>query len=206
MIKTSHTASPSLGVRPFAVVLKSDRLAIDLLPDALPFQTIEVDGWESTFRKLSSFRPGCVIVDFDADRGRTIDCIREFADQGIRFSVVGITSDRSRRTTCQAMRHGFVDLVPRPLNERFLIESVEEAFHADSEGEDSLCELRSCFGKLTPTERKVLPHLLRGVPSKRLGSQFHVTYQTIDRHKKHVIEKMQVDNMTELAMKLYRRF
>ncbi|MCA9140083.1 MAG: hypothetical protein KDB00_25095, partial [Planctomycetales bacterium] len=170
------------------------------------FQTMEVESWEEVFKKLSSFRPGCLLVDFDSNRDETIAMVRKFADQGIRFSIVGITADRSRRTLHQALRNGFVDLVPHPIDSRLLIDAVEDAFKADSSGTDSLCEIRSCFGKLTPKEREVLPQLLLGVPSRRLASEHRVTYQTIDRHRKRVIEKMNVDNMTELAMKLYRQY
>lgn len=206
MIKASHNGNSTLGIRPFMVVLQSDRLSIQTLPDALPFQTMEVENWEAVVKKLSSFRPGCLLVDFDNNRDKTLEMIRKFADQGIRFSIVGITADRSRRTLHQALRHGFTDLIPHPIDSRALVEAVEEAFQADATGKDSLCEIRSCFGKLTPKEREVLPFLLLGVPSRRLAGEMRVTYQTIDRHRKRVIEKMNVDNMTELAMKLYRQY
>ncbi len=206
MIKSTYDGNPSPGLRPVAVVLTSDQLSIPMLPDALPFQMLEVSCWESVFRKLSAFRPGCVFVDFDHQRDETVTAVRRFADQGVRFSIVGVTADRSRKTLQRAMRNGFVDLVPRPLEHRAVMDAVEDAFRVDSDGIDSRCELRSCFGCLTPKEREVLPHLLLGVPSRRLAGQFAVTYQTIDRHRKHVIEKMKVDNMTELAMKLYRQF
>lgn len=207
MIKASSTrANTACAIRPFVVVLRSERLGIESLPDALPFQTMEVDSWEAADKKLSSFRPGCLLVDLDQRQEETWDAIRRFADRGIRFSIVGITADRSRRTLHQALKHGFVDLITRPIDERHLVDAVHEAFQADSEGEYSLCELRSCFGKLTPKEREILPHLLLGVPSRRLAGQFLVSYQTIDRHRKRVIEKMKVDNMTELAMKLYRQY
>ena len=146
MIKESQRAIAQPAIRPFGVILRSGRLALETLPDALPFQTLEVDTWEAVFRKLSSFRPGCLILDFDSQRDRTLDAIRRFADQGIRFSAVGITSDRSRRTLQQAMRFGFVDLVNTPIESRPFVEAVHEAFNADSEGDYSLCELRSCFG------------------------------------------------------------
>ncbi len=207
MIKASTASSnPACTIRPFMVVLRSDRLGIESLPDELPFQTMEVDSWEAVDKKLSSFRPGCLLLDLDQDPQATLDVIRRFADQGIRFSMVGITADRSRRTLHSALKHGFVDLVPRPVDQRHLVDAVHEAFEADSRGQDSLCELRSCFGKLTPKEREILPYFLLGVPSRRLAGQFLVSYQTIDRHRKRVIEKMKVDNMTELAMKLYRRY
>ena len=127
--------------------------------------------------------------------------IKEFG-----FSMVGVTADRSRRTLHTALRHGFINLIPHPVDQRDLIESVEEAFEYDSQGEDSLCEMRSCFGKLTPKEREVLPDLLQGLPSRKLARKYLVTYQTIDRHRKRVVEKMKVDNMTELALKLYRQY
>ncbi|QDV83247.1 response regulator transcription factor [Planctomycetes bacterium TBK1r] len=206
MIKASHDGNPSPGIRPFTVVLQSERLSIATLPDALPFQTLEVDNWESVFKKLSSFRPGCLLVDFDSVRDETLKRVRKFADQGIRFSIVGLTADRSRRTLHLALKHGFVDLVPHPIENRLLIEAVQEAFQADAAGPDSLCNLRSGFGRLTPKEREVLPQLLLGIPSRRLAGKLNVSYQTIDRHRKRVIEKMNVDNMTELAMKLYRQY
>ncbi|MEO1524165.1 MAG: LuxR C-terminal-related transcriptional regulator [Planctomycetota bacterium] len=206
MIKESQGAIAHPAIRPFAVILRSGRLSLETVPNALPFQTLEVDTWDAVFRKLSSFRPGCLILDFDVDRDHTVAAIRRFADQGIRFSAVGITSDRSRRTLQQAMRFGFVDLVNTPIESRPFVEAVQEAFEADADGDYSLCEMRSCFGRLTPKEREMLPHLLQGVASRRLASRFQVSYQTIDRHRKHVVEKMNVDNMTELAMKLYRQY
>ncbi|MCC9601409.1 LuxR C-terminal-related transcriptional regulator [Stieleria sp. JC731] len=206
MIKASQETGTSLGIRPFAVVLQNDRFNIASLPDALPFECKEVDSWEQVFRKLSSFRPGCLLVDFDHDRQNVLNQIHHFADHGIRFSLVGVTADQSRKTFQLAIRNGFTDLVSRPLDRRTLIDSVDEAFRTDSEGANSLCEIRSCFGKLTPKEREVLPELLLGIPSRKLASIHAVTYQTIDRHRKHVIEKMKVENMTELAMKLYRQY
>ncbi|OYP33135.1 LuxR C-terminal-related transcriptional regulator [Rhodopirellula sp. MGV] len=206
MIKASQEMGASLGIRPFAVVLQNDRFNIASLPDALPFECREVSSWEQVFRKLSSFRPGCLLVDFDHERETLLNQVRHFADHGIRFSMVGISADQSRKTFQLAVRSGFTDLVNRPLDRRSLIDSVEEAFRTDSDGKDSLCEIRSCFGKLTPKEREVLPELLLGIPSRKLASLHAVTYQTIDRHRKHVIEKMKVENMTELAMKLYRKY
>lgn len=206
MIQASPVAESVYAIHPFMVVLRSSRLSVQSLPDALSFQTAEVSDWGGVFHKLSTFRPGCVLVDFDEGREHVLSAVREFADQGIRFSIIGVTVDRSRRTLHQAMRHGILDLVSRPLDARALGDAVNEAFHYDSHGDDSLCEMRSCFAKLTPKEREMLPHLLLGVPSRRLASQFLVTYQTIDRHRKRVVEKMKVDNMTELAMKLYRHY
>ncbi|MCD0458934.1 LuxR C-terminal-related transcriptional regulator [Roseiconus lacunae] len=206
MIKASQETGATLGIRPFAVVLQNDRFNIASLPDALPFECKEVDSWEQVFRRLSSFRPGCLLVDFDHEREEMLNQVRYFADHGIRFSMVGVSADQSKKTLQMAFRCGFTDLVNRPIERRQLIESVEEAFRSDGRGVDSLCEIRSCFGKLTPKEREMLPALLKGVPSRKLASLHHVTYQTIDRHRKHVIEKMKVDNMTELAMKLYRQY
>ena len=70
MIKASCAGGPSVGIRPFVVVMQSERLAIQSLPDALPFQALEADHWETVFKKLSSFRPGCLLLDFDRERER----------------------------------------------------------------------------------------------------------------------------------------
>jgi FixJ family two-component response regulator len=205
MIQASQDSTSNVGIRPLAVVLNGGGLNRACLPASAPLPIVAVDDWNAVFKKLSTFRPGCLIVDYDDRREQTLSALRRFAAEGIQFSTVGITADRSRRTLQQALRHGFIDLVPRPINDLHFADAVLEAAEADSNGQDSLCELRSRFGKLTPREREVLPYLLLGVPSRKLAGQFDVTYQTIDRHRKHVIEKMQVDNVTELALKLYRR-
>ncbi|MEM0925496.1 MAG: LuxR C-terminal-related transcriptional regulator [Planctomycetota bacterium] len=206
MIKAAQDSNTSLGIRPFMVVLRSERLSMQSLPNALPFQTIEVDNWEDVFRKLTSFRPGCLLIDLDSNEEESLGHIRDYADRGIRFSKVGVTADHSRKRFHQALRVGFIDVVTRPLDSMQLIEAAEEAFRVDSEGKESLCELRSRFGRLTPKELEILPHFLLGVPSRRLATKFLVTYQTIDRHRKRVIQKMNVENMNELAIKLYRNY
>ncbi|MEM6468560.1 MAG: LuxR C-terminal-related transcriptional regulator [Planctomycetota bacterium] len=206
MIKAAQATNTSLGIRPFLVVLRSERLNTQSLPDALPFQIQEVDCWDEVFKKLTSFRPGCLLVDLDSNEQETYAEIRRFADRGIRFSKVGVTADRSRKRFHQALRSGFLDLVSRPIDNMHLIEAVQEAFRVDSDGDESLCELRSRFGRLTPKELEILPDFLLGVPSRRLAAKFLVTYQTIDRHRKRVIQKMNVSNMNELAIKLYRKY
>ncbi|MEO1615905.1 MAG: LuxR C-terminal-related transcriptional regulator [Planctomycetota bacterium] len=206
MIKAAQEAPRTLGIRPFMVVLRSERLSLETLPDALPFQTVEVDNWEDVFKKLTSFRPGCLLVDLDAAPEQMEDAIRRYADGGVRFSMVGVTADQSRKRFHRAIRAGFADVVTRPIDALHLIDAAEEAFRADAEGDESRCELRSRFGKLTPKELEILPDFLLGVPSRKLATKFLVTYQTIDRHRKRVIQKMNVENMNELAIKLYRTY
>jgi DNA-binding NarL/FixJ family response regulator len=59
--------------------------------------------------------------------------------------------------------------------------------------------------KLTPREREVMEHLLKGKALKRIASELNVSIPTVSKHRTQVLEKMQVENDVELVKLLLVR-
>ncbi|TWU05561.1 Transcriptional regulatory protein FixJ [Stieleria varia] len=193
-----------VAARPIAVVLKSDRLSLATLPDALPFQLVEVDTWEEAIDRLSRFRAGCCLVDFDTHRDDVIGEIARISSSGIRLSIVACCTNMSPADIRQAIRAGCFELTGFPLDHEALSLSVQRAIEHDTNGIDSPCEVRSRLSTLTPREREIMNMFLEGANTKGIAKRLSVTKQTIDKHRKSACEKMQAPNFIRVACQLYR--
>ena len=52
---------------------------------------------------------------------------------------------------------------------------------------------------LTPTERKVMRHVIEGKSSREIAEMFDVSVRTIENHRNRILEKMRVDSAVQLV-------
>ncbi|MHC4446704.1 MAG: response regulator [Planctomycetota bacterium] len=57
----------------------------------------------------------------------------------------------------------------------------------------------SAFGRLTPREREVLQLMAEGTTTKQIALQLHVSAKTVETHRKHIMEKLDVHSIAELT-------
>lgn len=56
--------------------------------------------------------------------------------------------------------------------------------------------------KLSPREKEVACLLSRGHSSKSIGEQLNISFNTVESHRKHLLQKLQAKNTAELIFKL----
>ncbi len=60
-------------------------------------------------------------------------------------------------------------------------------------------ELRARFDQLTPREREVLSHVLRGQLNKQIAADLGVAERSVKRHRTSLMAKLGVGSVAELA-------
>ena len=60
-------------------------------------------------------------------------------------------------------------------------------------------DVEARLARLTPREREVMALLVTGKASKRIAFELGLSRKTVDVHRGHVMNKMQVDSIVELA-------
>jgi two-component system, NarL family, response regulator NreC len=60
-------------------------------------------------------------------------------------------------------------------------------------------EETSVFSVLTPREREVLQLLAEGKTTKQIGQQLEISPKTIEVHRLHIMEKLNIDNIAQLT-------
>ena len=100
-----------------------------------------------------------------------------------------------------AVRHGAIDFVEKPVDSDLLIDRVEKALEMSRNHDDAAAAERSFrarVGSLTPREREVLDSIADGKTAKGTALDLGISERTVELHRSRILKKMGVRNATEL--------
>ena len=146
--------------------------------------------------------PGCVIAnlrmyefegrDLQSALGRTPDPL----------PVLFLTSQVDTASTVRAMRRGAEDVLEKTTEKGMLLDAVHRALARDQQARGErrkLQALRQRFKTLSPREREVLGHVLRGRLNKQIASDVGIHERTVKVHRKSVMAKLNIRSVAALA-------
>jgi len=146
--------------------------------------------------------PGCVVTDLRMPLMSGIDLLEALRARGSALPVVIISGHGDIRLAVRALKSGAVDFVEKPFNEQDLLDAVNAALlsfrrsgGSDAARSDGAQRLES----LSLREREVLRLVVSGLPNKTIGRQLGVSTRTVEAHRAHLMEKMQVGSLAELV-------
>jgi FixJ family two-component response regulator len=102
----------------------------------------------------------------------------------------------------QAMKHGAIDFLTKPVNDEDLINAVHAALKREGiarQSRSELDEIQGRLARLTPREREVLSHVVSGQLNKQIAFDLGTVEKTIKVHRARVMEKMGVQSLAELV-------
>jgi len=97
---------------------------------------------------------------------------------------------------------GADDFLTKPVTPDDLFRAIEQALahhRTLRDLKDKLDSVRARVGRLTPREREVFEHVVRGDHSKQIARAIGCTERTVKAHRHNVMEKMQVKSLAELV-------
>ncbi|WP_455207400.1 response regulator transcription factor [Kaarinaea lacus] len=147
-------------------------------------------------------KPGCLILDIRMPEMSGLDLQRVLNENQIQIPVIIITGHGDVPLTVRAMKGGALDVLEKPFNDQALLDAVSKAVAKSNEAFKEQT-FRSKFQKrveyLSPREREIMDMLVVGKGSKEIASQLGISPKTVDVHRVHIMEKMQVRSVIELA-------
>jgi len=148
--------------------------------------------------------PGCVILDFDLATpgfdGLKLQSM--LADSGCLRPVIFLTGRANIATSVAALRCGAVDFLTKPIDADGLFKALREALEIDSLNRRAAVLLKSIsrrLATLTPREREVLEHVVRGRLNKQIAADLGTVEKTIKVHRSRVMCKMGARSLAELV-------
>lgn len=154
---------------------------------------------------LESFRgctPGCVLLDMHMPGLTGLDLQSALARAENPLPIVFVTGQGDIPTSVQAMRAGAEDFLTKPVRKAVLFPTITRALARDAQERELRArrrELRARFEALTPREREVLTHVLRGQLNKQIASDLATSERTIKAHRANLMAKLQVQSVAELG-------
>jgi FixJ family two-component response regulator len=186
-----------------------------VVDDDVSFQTsvarlLRASGFQvSAFSSAADFleqRPpearGCVVTDLQMPGMSGIELQAALAESDNPLPILFLTGHGDIPTSVKAMRHGAEDFLTKRAPKKELLAAVQRALVRDAQDQAERRrrqELHARFSRLTPREREVLTHVLRGQLNKQIAADLDIDERSVKRHRTNLMAKLQIQSVAELG-------
>ena len=145
---------------------------------------------------------GCVIADVRLPGQSGVELQNELRKRRLTLPFVIITAHGDVPTARAAFRSQAVDFLEKPFDYKQLRTAIETAYAIEErriQQHDSRRADAIKLERLTAREREVLEHAARGLHAKEIAAALGISPRTVEVHKTHIMEKLEVRNVAELV-------
>jgi two-component system, LuxR family, response regulator DctR len=115
-----------------------------------------------------------------------------------RLPVIFLTGHGDVPMAVDTLKRGAFDFFEKPFNDNKLMDRVQEAL-AQSLEAGVLAGIDARLSSLSAREREVLDLILAGKMNKVIADKLDISMRTVEVHRAHIFDKMQVKSAVELA-------
>lgn len=152
--------------------------------------------------EVDATQPGCLIVDVRMAEMNGLELQEELVKRGIPTPVIIITGHGDVQLAVRAMKAGAVDFLEKPFHYQQLLDCISTAITKSMETcewQKRRAQFIERLKNLTPREVEVMERLIDGKSSKSISYELGISSKTVDVHRGHIMEKMQVNSIVELV-------
>ena len=118
-----------------------------------------------------------------------------------QLHVIIITGYGDIQMAVRAMKAGAIDFILKPLNDQYLLETVQKCF-SNSVDTHSIDLINERISQLSQRERQIIDLILDGKLNKEIAYELSISISTVEAHRASIMHKMQAKNLAQL-IKLY---
>lgn len=146
--------------------------------------------------------PGCLLVDIHLPGMSGFELQDHIAREEPAPPIIVITGHGDVPSAVRALKHGAMDFIEKPFDDRVLLDRVREAIALDARNRSEhmqRCVLLNRARRLTRREREVMNLVVRGLPNKAIASRLFVSQKTVEAHRASAMRKMEAHSLPELV-------
>jgi len=142
----------------------------------------------------------CVLLDVRMPGMNGIAVFDQLIGRGLlpRLPVIFLTGHGEVPMAVDSLKRGAFDFFEKPFNDNVLMDRVEEALAASRKAATSAA-VQARLATLSTREREVLDLILAGMMNKVVADKLGISMRTVEVHRAHIFDKMQVKTAVELA-------
>lgn len=145
--------------------------------------------------------PGCVVLDLAMPGLSGLELQDALLARGVPPPIVFLTGRAGVPDSVQALKHGAVEFLTKPVDETTLVDAVRKAFESDRIERAARTELAGISRRLsllTARETQVLRCIVAGLLNKQTAAELGMAEKTVKVHRARIMEKMQARSFAEL--------
>lgn len=178
------------------------RHALSMLMHSVQLKTSVFPSARAFLDNVDPTVPGCLVLDVRMPEMSGLDLQRELAKREIKIPIIIITGHSDVPMAVRAMKEGAVDFLEKPFHDQYLLDSIAKAITrslAMLQEQDARSLFLSRSRHLSSREKEVMSLLIEGRCSKEIAIALGIRPKTVDVHRGHVMDKMQVKSVIELV-------
>ncbi len=142
----------------------------------------------------------CVLLDVRMPDINGVGVFDQLGARGLtaRMPVIFLTGHGDVPMAVDTLKRGAFDFFEKPFNDNQLMDRVQEAMAA-SRAAGAAAEVQGRLASLSAREREVLDLILAGKMNKVVADKLGISMRTVEVHRAHIFDKMQVKTAVELA-------
>ena len=160
------------------------------------------DAFMNLLTSRPAFDPGgdCLLLDIRMPVTSGIVLFETLDARGLtaRLPVIFLTGHGDVPMAVSALKRGAFDFFEKPFNDNTLMDRVEEALAA-SRTAGASAAVNERLSALSAREREVLDLILEGKMNKVIADCLGISMRTVEVHRAHIFDKMNVKTAVELA-------
>jgi len=144
---------------------------------------------------------GCVLADLQMPQMDGLALQAALAQSANPLPVVFLTGQGDIPSSVAAMRGGAEDFLVKTAPKEAVIAAIERALARDQlerRARMRRLELERSCERLTPREREVLHHVLKGLRNKQIAHAMNIDERSVKRHRTNLMKKLGVGSVAEL--------
>lgn len=167
-------------------------------------------GWKAeTFASAQDFLAcgpfngiGCIVLDVRMPGMSGPELHDWMRDHHVSLPVIYLSGYCDVPMSVQAMKHGAVDVLQKPVGADILLQAIADAVERhwqDCLRRDAVDEFAGRLVALSPREREVMNQVIVGRLNKQIAADLGIAEKTVKVHRGRVMAKMQVHSVAELV-------
>lgn len=189
-------------------IVDDDPAVRDALQWLLQSRGVASETWNSAEGFLASAHRdlcGCLLLDVRMPGMSGIELFDRLRAMECRLPVIFLTGHGDVPMAVQALKDGAFDFIEKPYDDNALVDKVLAAIEHDNKRcarENSIQSLQRRLALLSQREHEVMQLILAGKLNKVIADELDIAMRTVEVHRSHIFEKMQVRSAVELSQAL----
>lgn len=185
-------------------IVDDDDAVRDSLLELLDSVGIHGTGFSSAREFLDGYdinSGGCLVLDIRMPGMSGLDLQRQLAESNASLPIIFITGHGDVPMAVEAMKRGAAEFIQKPFRDQDLLDAIQTALENSDRDKGAVNEREETLKRielLTNREREILNWVVDGHPNKVIAIELGISQRTVENHRAHVMEKMNVRTTANL--------
>lgn len=203
-MKNSQAKRETAAITPTVYVIDDDPALCESLRWLMESIGLKVEVYSNAKDFLTHYHPemkGCLLVDIRMPGMSGFELQDALIARHNRMPLIMITGHGDIPMAVRALKAGAIDFITKPFNAQQLLEQVQKAINQDSHRPEipEYTSLAKRFASLTSREKEVMERVVAGKLNKEIAYELGISLKTVELHRSHVMQKIQVKSLAELV-------